>query len=77
MVCRCQILVSDTDTRMTLVGHVSVKCLIQKVFVGFLTILVQFQHNFIKEKYIIFLKTQTYCMNFYYDYKNKKQILLN
>ena len=34
--------VSDTDTRMTLVGHVSVKCLIKKIFVEFLTILIQF-----------------------------------
>ena len=34
--------VSDTDTRMTPVEHVSVKCLIQKVFVRFLIILVRF-----------------------------------
>jgi len=70
----CQIFVSDIDTRMTLVGHISVKCPIQKIFVGFLTILVRFYHNFKKEKYINFLKTQTYCINFYYDYENKKQI---
>jgi len=34
--------VSDTDTRMTSVGYVSVKCSIQKVFVKCLTIVVQF-----------------------------------
>ena len=42
MACRCQILISDTDTRITLVEHVFVKCPIQKVIVGFLTILVRF-----------------------------------
>ena len=34
--------VSVSDTRMTPVGHVFVKCPIQKVFVRFLTILVRF-----------------------------------
>jgi len=47
------------DTRMTLVEHVSMKSLIQKVFVRFLTIVVWFQHNFKNEKYINFLKIQT------------------
>jgi len=28
-------------------------------------------------KYNNFLKTQIYYINFYYDYKNKEQILLN
>jgi len=32
---------------------------------------------FFFKKYTNFLKIQTYCINFYYDYKNKKQILLN
>jgi len=26
---------------------------------------------------LIFLKTKVYCINFYYNYKNKKKILLN
>jgi len=30
------------DTRMTLVGHLSVKCSIQKIFVEFLKILTRF-----------------------------------
>ena len=29
------------------------------------------KHNCKKEKYINFLKTQTYCINFYYEYKKK------
>ena len=33
---------SDTDTCMTFVGYVYVKCLIKKVLVGFLTIIVWF-----------------------------------
>jgi len=32
----------DVDTRTTLVGHLSVKCSIQKIFVGFLKFLAQF-----------------------------------
>jgi len=71
MTCSCQTHVSDT----TFIGHLSLKCQIKKIFVEFLTILVQFLHNFKKNKYINFLKTQTYCINYYYDYKNKKQIL--
>jgi len=61
---------------LTLVRHVFVKCLIQKIFVESLTIVARFQHNFEKNKYIIFFKT--YCINFYYyNYKNKEQIILN
>ena len=40
-------------------------------------ILARFLYNFKNDKYINFLKTQIYCINFYYDYKNKEQILLN
>ena len=37
--------VSDTDTRRTLVRFISVKHPIQKIFVGFLTILARFEYN--------------------------------
>jgi len=39
---RCWILVLDTNTRMTFVWYVFMKCQIQKVFVGFLKILIRF-----------------------------------
>jgi len=72
---------SDTrighNTCKTLVRHLSLKCQIQKMFVEFLKILAWFLHNFKKNKYINFLKTQAYCINFYYDYKNNEQIILN
>jgi len=53
------------------------KCLIQKIFFGFLINLIRFQHSFKKDKYIDFLKTQTYLISFYYDYRNKEQPILN
>ena len=56
--------VLDIDTRKTLVRHVSMKYLIQKIFLEFMIILTRFQHNFKNEKHINVLKTQTYCMNF-------------
>jgi len=49
----------ENDTRKILVGHVFVKCLIQKIFEGFVIILTQFYYIFKKKKYINFLKTQT------------------
>ena len=60
----------------TFVGHLSVECPIQKIFVGFLKILTPFYNNFKRYKYNNFLKTQIYYINFYYDYKNKEQNLL-
>jgi len=59
---------SDAYRIPTLIGHVSMKSPIQKIF---LTILTRIKHSFKKHKYINFLKTQIYCINFYYDYKNK------
>jgi len=38
----CRIFISDINTYTTLVGDIYVKCPIQKVFVGFMTILVWF-----------------------------------
>jgi len=64
--------VSMLDMSMTFVGHVSVKCPIQKVFVRFMTIIVRFQHNFKKKKYINYIKFKFYYINCDYDYKNKK-----
>jgi len=57
--CWCPILVLDTDRHSyDTCRHVSVKCSIQKIFVKFLIILIRFEHNFKKEKYINFLKIQ-------------------
>jgi len=49
---------------LTLAGHVLVKCQIQKISVGFFTILIWFKHNFKNEKYIHFQTNQIYCINF-------------
>jgi len=60
---------------MTRVLHVSMKCLIQQNLLG--TILIQFQHTSKNDNYNDFLKIQIYCISFYYNYRNKEQILLN
>jgi len=61
------------DTRRTLIDEVFNSKNICWIFENSSTVLT----NFKMYKYNNFLKIQIYCINFYYDYKNKEQILLN
>jgi len=55
--------ISDTVTQMTLIDHVSVKCLIQKIFIGFLTIRLK------KLKHTCVQKSSIYIILNYIIYK--------
>ena len=56
------------DTRRTFIGEVFNSKNICWIFENSSTVLTQY---FKRYKYNNFLKTQIYCINFYYDYKNK------
>jgi len=64
--------IKDSHVYNTRTIRIDIKYPIQQIIFEFLIILTRLQHNFKNDKYNNFIKTKTYCISFYYNFRNKK-----